>query len=38
MYYIPQISNLFSVLTIDDNLEVRAFIKKGSLKEDEHRI
>jgi neutral amino acid transport system ATP-binding protein len=26
MYYIPQISNLFSALSIDENLEVGAFI------------
>lgn len=38
MCYVPQISNVFSALTIDENLEVGAFIKKGSLKEDKARI
>ncbi|MGP0129452.1 MAG: ABC transporter ATP-binding protein [cyanobacterium endosymbiont of Rhopalodia musculus] len=38
MCYVPQISNVFSALTIDENLEVGAFIKKGSLKQDKDRI
>ena len=38
MCYVPQISNVFSTLTIDENLEMGAFIKKGSLKQDKDRI
>ncbi len=38
MCYVPQISNVFAALTIDENLEMGAFTKKGSLKEDKDRI
>lgn len=38
MCYVPQISNVFSALTIDENLKVGAFFKKCSLKEDKDRI
>lgn len=32
MCYVPQISNVFSSLTIEENLEMGAYIHKGSLK------
>jgi neutral amino acid transport system ATP-binding protein len=32
MCYVPQISNVFSSLTVEENLEMGAFIGKGSLK------
>ena len=32
MCYVPQISNVFSSLTVEENLEMGAFIHKGSLK------
>ncbi len=32
MCYVPQISNVFSSLSVDENLEMGAFIRKGSLK------
>jgi neutral amino acid transport system ATP-binding protein len=33
MGYVPQIANVFPSLTIDENLEMGAFIRSGSLKE-----
>ena len=32
MCYVPQISNVFPSLSVDENLEMGAFIRKGSLK------
>ncbi len=38
MCYVPQISNVFAALSIEENLEMGAFIRKGSLKQDKERI
>ncbi|MEA5536180.1 ABC transporter ATP-binding protein [Crocosphaera sp. XPORK-15E] len=38
MCYVPQISNVFSALTIEENLEMGAFISHGSLKQQKERI
>ncbi|MEA5509041.1 ABC transporter ATP-binding protein [Crocosphaera sp. UHCC 0190] len=38
MCYVPQISNVFSALTIEENLEMGAFISHGSLKQQKQRI
>ncbi len=32
MCYVPQISNVFSALSVEENLEMGAFIRRGSLK------
>lgn len=32
MCYVPQISNVFSTLTVEENLEMGAYLHKGSLK------
>ena len=32
MCYVPQISNVFSTLSVEENLEMGAFIRQGSLK------
>lgn len=38
MCYVPQISNVFAALTIEENLEMGAFISRGSLKKQKERI
>jgi neutral amino acid transport system ATP-binding protein len=38
MCYVPQIANVFATLTIEENLEMGAFISKGSLKSEKERI
>ncbi|ACK64800.1 ABC transporter related [Rippkaea orientalis PCC 8801] len=38
MCYVPQIANVFASLTIEENLEMGAFIRNGSLKQDKDRI
>ncbi|MGF1485655.1 MAG: ABC transporter ATP-binding protein [Prochloraceae cyanobacterium] len=38
MSYVPQISNVFASLSIEENLEMGAFISKGSLKAQKDKI
>ncbi len=38
MCYVPQIANVFASLTIDENLEMGAFITSGSLKPSKNKI
>lgn len=38
MCYVPQIANVFPSLTIEENLEMGAFVRSGSLKELKERI
>ncbi|MBF2076804.1 MAG: ABC transporter ATP-binding protein [Synechococcales cyanobacterium C42_A2020_086] len=38
MCYVPQIANVFPSLTVDENLEMGAFVRSGSLKELKDRI
>jgi len=38
MSYVPQISNVFANLSIEENLEMGAFITKGSLRSQKERI
>ncbi|HAC65127.1 MAG TPA: ABC transporter ATP-binding protein [Cyanothece sp. UBA12306] len=38
MCYVPQISNVFATLDIEENLEMGAFTRNGSLKRDKERI
>lgn len=38
MCYVPQIANVFPSLTIEENLEMGAFVQSGSLKELKERI
>lgn len=38
MCYVPQIANVFPSLTVEENLEMGAFIRSGSLKELKQRI
>lgn len=38
MCYVPQISNVFATLSIEENLEMGAFISNGSLKQQKEKI
>jgi neutral amino acid transport system ATP-binding protein len=38
MCYVPQIANVFPSLTVEENLEMGAFIRSGSLKQAKDRI
>ncbi|MGK7941475.1 MAG: ABC transporter ATP-binding protein [Crocosphaera sp.] len=38
MCYVPQISNVFGTLSIEENLEMGAFISNGSLKQQKEKI
>ncbi|MGK7887541.1 MAG: ABC transporter ATP-binding protein [Crocosphaera sp.] len=38
MCYVPQIQNVFATLTIEENLEMGAFISHGSLKKQKEKI
>ncbi|MDJ0844296.1 ABC transporter ATP-binding protein [Crocosphaera sp.] len=38
MCYVPQIQNVFATLTIEENLEMGAFITHGSLKQQKEKI
>ncbi|HEY9641577.1 MAG TPA: ABC transporter ATP-binding protein [Coleofasciculaceae cyanobacterium] len=38
MCYVPQISNVFPSLTVEENLEMGAFVRSGSLKELKDRV
>ncbi len=38
MCYVPQISNVFATLSIEENLEMGAFISNGSLKRQKEKI
>jgi neutral amino acid transport system ATP-binding protein len=38
MCYVPQISNVFSTLSIEENLEMGAYIKEGSLRQLKDKI
>jgi neutral amino acid transport system ATP-binding protein len=38
MCYVPQISNVFSSLSVDENLEMGAYIEKGSLRSQKDTI
>ncbi len=38
MCYVPQISNVFPTLSVEENLEMGAFISQGSLRKEKERI